>query len=69
MEQINKKLAAITKLIKAIPTTSNNTKGGRSTTVLHAAGKKMGIKMQQQGQIPWKEVRLANQTTDIEEGQ
>eukprot|EP00957_Ditylum_brightwellii_P149251 11366493-Ditylum_brightwellii.AAC.2 len=28
MEQIKKELASITKLIEAIPTTSNNTKGG-----------------------------------------
>eukprot|EP00957_Ditylum_brightwellii_P144217 10988343-Ditylum_brightwellii.AAC.1 len=31
MEQINEKLDAITKLIKVIPTTGNNKKGGRIT--------------------------------------
>eukprot|EP00957_Ditylum_brightwellii_P053891 4083035-Ditylum_brightwellii.AAC.1 len=31
MEQINKKFADITKLIEVIPTTRNNTKGGRFT--------------------------------------
>eukprot|EP00957_Ditylum_brightwellii_P012657 956656-Ditylum_brightwellii.AAC.1 len=31
MEKINEKVEAITKLIKAIPTTGNNNKGGRFT--------------------------------------
>eukprot|EP00957_Ditylum_brightwellii_P036598 2773031-Ditylum_brightwellii.AAC.1 len=31
MEQINKKIAAITKLIQEIPTMGNNKKGGRFT--------------------------------------
>eukprot|EP00957_Ditylum_brightwellii_P068767 5220132-Ditylum_brightwellii.AAC.1 len=31
MDQINEKLTSITKLIGALPTTSNNTRGGRFT--------------------------------------
>eukprot|EP00957_Ditylum_brightwellii_P040564 3070800-Ditylum_brightwellii.AAC.1 len=77
MEQINKKLAAITKLIQAIRTTGNNKKGDSFTNQrwpqvdwdphgycwscdykvdkkynsVTCLKKKMGIKMQLQGQI------------------
>eukprot|EP00957_Ditylum_brightwellii_P146401 11147222-Ditylum_brightwellii.AAC.1 len=43
----------------------------KNTTVLHAAQREMGIKMQQQGQTPWEAVRLTRikQSGEKEDGQ
>eukprot|EP00957_Ditylum_brightwellii_P081091 6167585-Ditylum_brightwellii.AAC.1 len=59
-------------LISGIPTAivgAVTTMSIKNTTVLHAAQKKTGIKMRQQGQTPWEEVRPTriNQSGEKEE--